>query len=71
MIGEISLGGVYVPTLLLIALAALFLSSLFIGLLGRIGAYRFLAYKALVDLAIVVLTFGALFLIAIATGFHP
>jgi hypothetical protein len=60
MIGEVSLAGVYVPTLLILALAALALSFLLSQLLGAFGLYRMVAYRALVDLSISVLMLGLL-----------
>ncbi len=63
MTGEIALGGVYVPTLLLLALVALLLSWGVTRLIGALGLYRFLAYRAAVDLSIFVLMLGALALL--------
>ncbi len=60
MIGETSLDGVYVPTLLLLALAALILTYLATRLIGWFGLYRFVAYRAIVDLSLFVLLLGAL-----------
>jgi hypothetical protein len=69
--GELSLDGVFVPTLLLLAVAALLFSAILIRILSLTGFYRFVSYKALVDLAIFVLVLGGLFSIATFTGFHP
>lgn len=60
MTGEVSLAGVFVPTLAVLALAALALSFLLTRLLGAFGLYRFVAYRALVDLSIFVLVLGLL-----------
>jgi hypothetical protein len=60
MTGEVSLGGVFVPTLLLLAVAALALSFALGRLLAAFGLYRFLAYRALVDLSLFVLVLGLL-----------
>ncbi|MEV4935629.1 DUF1656 domain-containing protein [Sphingobium sp. LSP13-1-1.1] len=68
MTGEIALGGVYVPTLLLLALAALILSWGVTRLIGAVGLYRFLAYRAAVDLSIFVLMLGALAILVPALG---
>ncbi|MEV5034822.1 DUF1656 domain-containing protein [Sphingobium sp. LMC3-1-1.1] len=68
MTGEIALGGVYVPTLLLLALAALILSWGVTRLIGAFGLYRFLAYRAAVDLSIFVLMLGALAILVPALG---
>ncbi|TNE42030.1 MAG: DUF1656 domain-containing protein [Sphingomonadales bacterium] len=70
MTGEISIGGVFVPTLLLLFVAALMVSALVTRLLGRSGFYRFVAYRALVDLALFILVFGGLSCLATYTGFH-
>lgn len=68
MTGEIALGGVYMPTLLLLALAALLLSWGLTRLIGAFGLYRFLAYRAAVDLSIFVLLLGALAILVPALG---
>ena len=60
MRGEVSLGGVFVPTLLLLALLALVLSFALSRLLAAFGLYRFVAYRALVDLSLFVLLLGLL-----------
>jgi len=60
MTGEIALGGVYVPTLLLLALVALILAWAVTRLIGALGLYRFLAYRAAVDLSLFVLILGGL-----------
>ncbi|KEQ54623.1 DUF1656 domain-containing protein [Sphingobium chlorophenolicum] len=60
MTGEIALVGVYVPTLLILALAALILSWGVTRLIAAFGLYRFLAYRAAVDLSIFVLMLVAL-----------
>ena len=68
MTGEIALGGVYVPTLLLLALVALLRSWGVTRLSGAFGLYRFLAYRAAVDLSIFVLMLGALVILVPALG---
>jgi hypothetical protein len=60
MRGEVSLGGVFVPTLLLLAIAALVLSFALSRLLAAFGLYRFIAYRALVNLSLFVLLLGLL-----------
>jgi hypothetical protein len=60
MTGEIALGGVFVPTLLVLALAAMVLSVGFTRVLSAFGLYRFLAHRALVDLSLAVLMLGLL-----------
>ncbi|MCW1430174.1 DUF1656 domain-containing protein [Novosphingobium sp. JCM 18896] len=70
MTGEVSLGGVFVPTLLVLALAAMALSFLLTRLIGMFGLYRFVAYRALVDLSLFVLTLGLLAWIVPLLGYH-
>ncbi|MDB5757340.1 MAG: hypothetical protein JWM30_629 [Burkholderia sp.] len=60
MIGEISLYGIYVPWLLLLALLALALSRGLSMLLARAGFYRLVWHPALFDLALFVIVLGAL-----------
>ena len=52
MIGETSIGGVYVPSLLLLAMASLVLTAFATRLLALVGAYRLVAYRPIVDLAL-------------------
>lgn len=68
MTGEIALGGVYVPTLLLLALVAMALCWVATRLIGAFGLYRFLAYRAAVDLSIFILILGGLALIVPTLG---
>ena len=70
MTGEIALGGIFVPTLLLLALVALALSWAVTRLLGAFGLYRFVAYRAAVDLSLFVLILGALSLLVPTFGFR-
>jgi hypothetical protein len=60
MIGEVSLYGLYVPTLLLLALAALLVSRVLGGALARLGLYRFVWHPALFDLSLFVMVLGSL-----------
>ncbi|WP_066520273.1 DUF1656 domain-containing protein [Sphingobium cloacae] len=60
MTGEVALGGVYVPTLLLLAVFALILNWGVTRLIHGFGLYRFIAYRALVDLSIFILLLGLL-----------
>lgn len=60
MIGEISIGGVYFPALLLLVLIALVATGLLTRLLQLVGAYRAVAYRPLVDLALFLLVLGLL-----------
>lgn len=70
MTGEVSLAGVFVPTLLVLALAAMALSFLLTRLIGMFGLYRFVAYRALVDLSLFVLTLGLLAWIVPLLGYR-
>ncbi|MEC3950983.1 DUF1656 domain-containing protein [Sphingobium sp. HWE2-09] len=68
MTGEVALGGIYVPTLLLLALVALVLSWGLTRVIGAFGLYRFLAYRAAVDLSLFIILLGALALIVPTFG---
>lgn len=68
MIGEISIGGVFVPTLLLLGVIALLLTGLLVRLMAFAGLYRFVAYRALVDLSLFVIVFGLLALLSSPFG---
>ncbi|MBZ9646508.1 DUF1656 domain-containing protein [Sphingobium sp. 3R8] len=68
MTGEIALGGLYVPTLLLLALVALVLSWALTRLIAAFGLYRFLAYRAAVDLSLFILLLGGLALLVPTFG---
>jgi hypothetical protein len=65
MIGEISIGGVYLPTFLLLVVAALVLTGIASRLIATFGLYRFVAYRPIVDLALYLLILG---LLALLTG---
>ena len=68
MTGEIALGGIFIPTLLLLALVALVLAWVVTRLIGAAGLYRFLAYRAVVDLSIFVLILGGLTILVPTLG---
>jgi len=68
MIGEISIGGVYIPALLVLVLLALILTGLLTRLLALISAYRFVAYRPLVDIALFILLLGLLVLASAPYG---
>ncbi|WP_394438254.1 DUF1656 domain-containing protein [Sphingobium naphthae] len=68
MTGEIALGGIFVPTLLLLALVALLLAWAVTRLIGALGLYRFLAYRAAVDLSIFILILTGLALLVPTLG---
>lgn len=65
MSGEVAIGGVYLPALLVLALAAAVLAAIASRLLALAGAYRFIAYRPLFDLALGVIVLG---LLALLTG---
>jgi hypothetical protein len=71
MIGEVALGGVYVPALLVLAVIAMGLTWLATRLLKLAGAYRFVAFRPLVELALFVLLFGLVSLLSGRAGFQP
>ena len=69
MIGEIDIAGVFVPTLLVWAVVAFFISVPLRWVLTRLGFYRFVWYRGLFDLCLLVLLFG---LVTVLTaGLHP
>jgi hypothetical protein len=59
MTGEISLGGVYVPALLVFGAAGLALTGVLTQVFLRLGLYKFFAYRPVVDLCIFLLIVGA------------
>ena len=71
MTGEIALGGVFIPTLLLLAVLALLISWAVTRLIGALGLYHFLAYRALVDLSLFVLILGPLAFFLPPLGIRP
>ena len=60
MTGEIAIGGVFLPSILIIAILAVILTGLATRLLSIVGAYRFVAYRPLVDLAVFFIILGLL-----------
>ena len=60
MIGEVSLYGIYVPPLLLLALLALVVSRLFNRMLARTGFYRHVWHPALFDFSLFIIVLGSL-----------
>lgn len=71
MIGEISVFGVYLPALLVLALAALILTGLLSQLFALTGVYRLVAYRPLVDLSVFLLLLGLLAALTTSFGLHP
>lgn len=70
MTGEIALYGVYVPTLLVLGIAASLVTMVLMRLLNLIGAYRLFAYRALVDLCLFVIVLGFFAWLSPIIGFH-
>jgi hypothetical protein len=64
MFGEISVGGVLMPYLLVISLAALALSLMVSRLLANLRLYRLFAYRPLVGLSLFVILLGLLIRLA-------
>lgn len=71
MNGETSILGVFMPTILLLAVIASIITMLLMRLADFVGFYRIVAYRALVDLCLYVIVLGALSLFAPHIGFHP
>ncbi|MBN8848383.1 MULTISPECIES: DUF1656 domain-containing protein [unclassified Sphingomonas] len=63
MNGEVNIAGVYMPGLLVLGIVALLVTALLTRVLGAIGAYRLIAYRPLVDLALFFIVLGALVLL--------
>lgn len=68
MIAEVSMHGLYVPTLLLLALAALVCTRVLGKLLLRVGFYRFVWHPALFEFALFGILLGGLFLLTTRYG---
>lgn len=60
MIGEVSLYGLFLPPLLLLALAALVVTRLLKLVLARTRFYRIVWHPALFDFSLFILVLGAL-----------
>ena len=71
MTGEVSFDGVFIPTLLLFALIAVVLSYGLTRLMSAFGLYRFVAYRALVDLSLFVLMLGLVSVLFPLFGLRP
>jgi hypothetical protein len=70
MIGETNLGGVYLPTLLVLAVLALAVTGVVTRVMALLGGYRMVAYRALADIAIFVLVLGVLVRLTEPAGMH-
>lgn len=62
MLSEVSVGGIYLPPLLLYGLAALPIFLVVRGLLARAGVLRLVWHPALVELAVLLLIVALLLL---------
>lgn len=71
MTGEISIDGVFVPTLLVLGIVAMVLTIALARLFNAFGLYRFVVYRALVDLCLFVLLLGLLAWATPSIGFYP
>ena len=60
MIGELSIGGVFLPPLLLFALAAVVLTAVLSRLLSIVGFYRVVGSRPLTDVALFLLLLAAI-----------
>jgi len=60
MISEFDVYGVFVPALLVWGLAALLLSTLLRAVLARVGFYRIVWHRPLVDLSLFVIILAAI-----------
>mgnify|MGYP003147847932 CR=1 FL=1 len=71
MNGELAVHGVFVPTLLVFGIIASLCTLALMRVADRFGFYRFVTYRALVDLALYVIVFGAVAFLAPQFGFTP
>jgi hypothetical protein len=71
MIGDVVLFGIYVPALLLLALAALVATGLLSRLLQLFGVYRLVAYRPLVDLCLFTVILMIAVLASAPLGLEP
>ena len=70
MTGEIAIYGVFVPTLMVLAILAALVTMVLTRLANLIGLYRFVAYRALVDLCLFILVLGLFAWASPLIGFH-
>jgi hypothetical protein len=66
---EVNIGGVFVPAALLWAAAAFVVSSLLTRALGRTGFYALVWHRALFDVSLFVIVWGAISAIAYHMAF--
>jgi hypothetical protein len=69
MIGEMNIGGVFAPSLLIWAVVAVVISLPVRRGLDRVGAYRFVWHRGLFDIALVLVLWGAVAAIAATLSF--
>jgi hypothetical protein len=70
MIGEISIGGVFIPSLIVLVLVATVLTAMFSQLLSWVGFYRLVANRPLADIAVFLLLLGAVVWLTAGWGLH-
>jgi hypothetical protein len=70
MIGEVSIGGVYIPSLLFFACAAAILTALLSNLLSLLGFYRLVADRAVTNIALFLLLLAAVVRLTERWGLH-
>jgi len=68
MIGEVSIGGVYVPSLLLFACAAVIVTAVLSRLLSLVGFYRLVANRPVTDISFFLLLLAAIAWVTKAWG---
>ena len=68
MIGDVSIGGVYVPSLLLFACAAVILTAVLSRLLSLGGFYRLVANRPVTDISFFLLLLAAIAWVTKAWG---
>ena len=68
MNSDISIGGIFMPRLLVLAFIALPLAGLSSRMLGDLGVYWLFAHRPLVNLSLFVICLGLLVQIAIMAG---
>jgi hypothetical protein len=69
MIGELDIGGVFAPSLLVWAVAALAISLPLRWILDRVGLYRFVWHRGLFDIALLLVLWGGVSAAAAAFTF--
>ncbi|WP_313439235.1 DUF1656 domain-containing protein [Novosphingobium sp.] len=70
MRGEVSFDGVFLPTLLVLAVIASVITLVLMRIANVIGFYRLFAYRAMVDLCLYILVLGLLVWASPLIGFR-